>query len=326
MRADRLLSILMLLQAHGKMSAPQLSKELEVSVRSIYRDMDALSAAGVPVYVERGVNGGCLLLEGYRNNLTGLTREEVKALFMLGIPASLDELGVSQEVKSALRKLTASLPAVRCQDEKTVYQRVYVDWSDWSGSREPKPCLQSIYQAVHDNCELHLTYTEMIGPLVEQFERTVNPYGLVARSGEWYLVCASGNRTYVYRISRILKAETTGMHFEYPPDFNLITTWKAWWSEQQTCLPIYTTKIRISPYLARYVSGGNEERLYEAMSREKTVENDGSVIIDLSFETFREARTYILGLGNAIKVLGPESLRLSVIDHAKQVLNLYSQA
>ena len=325
MRADRLLSILMLLQGRGKMSAPQLAKELEVSVRSIYRDIDALSAAGVPVHVERGVNGGCTLLEGYRNNLTGLTREEVKALFILGIPASLDELGISREVRSALRKIMASLPAVQHQEEETIRQRIYVDWSDFPGNNDPKPCLLKIYQVILDYYELHLTYTEMIGPLVEQFERTVNPYGLVTKGGEWYLVCAGDGRTHVYRVSRILKAETTGNHFEYPPDFNITTVWKAWWSEQQACLPVYTTKVLISPYLTRYVSRGYEERLYEAMSRGKTVENDGSVITNLIFETFREARTYILGLGNAIEVLEPEPLRLSVIDHARQVLTLYSQ-
>ena len=110
MRADRLLSILLLLQARGRITAQQLAEEHEVSVRTIYRDIDALSTAGVPVYAERGPGGGCALVEGYRTSLTGLTKDEVRALFMLGIPASLDELGLSQELRTALRKLAAALP------------------------------------------------------------------------------------------------------------------------------------------------------------------------------------------------------------------------
>jgi predicted DNA-binding transcriptional regulator YafY len=110
MRADRLLSILMLLQAHGRMTARALSLELEVSERTIYRDIDALSGAGVPVYAERGPGGGVSLLDSYRTNLTGLTQDEVRALFMLSIPTPLVELGISQELKAAMRKLSAALP------------------------------------------------------------------------------------------------------------------------------------------------------------------------------------------------------------------------
>jgi len=288
--------------------------------------MDALSAAGVPVYVERGVNGGCSLLEGYRSNLTGLTREEVKALFMLGIPASLDELGVSQEVRAALRKLTASLPADRHQSEQTVLQRVYVDWSDWSASNDPKPCLQEIYQATRDDRELHLAYTEMIGPLEEQFERSVNPYGLVAKGSEWYLVCADDERTYVYRVSRVLKAETTGTRFERPIDFDLLAFWKSWYAEQGTRLPSYPILVRIAAGLARLVNRGYEVRLFEAIGRGKTVDSDGSVRTYLVFETFKDARSYVLSFGSALEVLEPAPLRQSVADFARQTLSLYSDA
>lgn len=138
MRADRLLSILMLLQSRGKITAPELARELEVSVRTIYRDIEALSTAGVPVYAERGPGGGCVLVDGYRTSLTGLTRDEVKALFMLSVPASLDELGVSQELRAALRKLAASLPTAQRQDEEIVRQRIYLDWTDWPRGESPR--------------------------------------------------------------------------------------------------------------------------------------------------------------------------------------------
>ncbi len=132
MRADRLLSILMILQARGRVTAQQLAEELEVSVRTVYRDMDALSASGVPVYAERGPGGGCSLLDSYRTTLTGLTRDEVRALFMLSIPAPLAELGVDQELKAALLKLSAALPDSRRLDEAQVRQRIHLDSAGWS--------------------------------------------------------------------------------------------------------------------------------------------------------------------------------------------------
>src|SRR5512136_703550 len=131
MRADRLLSLLMLLQARGRMTAQELAAELEVSERTIYRDINALSASGVPVYAESGPGGGCALLDSYRTNLTGLDQDEVRALFMLSIPAPLDQLGVSQELRTALLKLSAALPDTRRGDEERTRQRIHLDSTWW---------------------------------------------------------------------------------------------------------------------------------------------------------------------------------------------------
>jgi predicted DNA-binding transcriptional regulator YafY len=326
MRADRLLSILMLLQSQGKMSAPQLAKELEVSVRSIYRDIESLSAAGVPIYVERGVNGGCALLEGYRSNLTGLTRNEMKALFMLGIPDSLVKLGVSQDIKSALRKLAVSISDNQLQYEQTVQKHIYIDWTSQYSNSEPIPCLQKILQAISTNRELHISYTEMIGPLLTQFERTINPYGLVAKNNEWYLICTDIRRMHVYRMSRILTVENTGKFFGYPENFDLKAFWESWYSEEFDRLPSYLVVVGISPNLAKMVSRGYEERLFDAISRDKTIETDGSIKTTLVFENLVDARDYILRFGKALEVIEPEHLRLSVIDHAKQTLSLYESS
>lgn len=323
MRADRLLSIMMLLQSHGKMSAPQLAKELEVSVRSIYRDIEALSAAGVPVYTERGIQGGCVLSEGYRSNLTGLTNDEIKALFILGNPASLDELGMGQDFKSALRKLSASLPDAQMQFKQTTQQRIYIDWSTRNTNSNTKPCLQNIFQAISDNYEISISYFEMIGPLTVRFERTVKPYGLVAKDTEWHLICADNNRLYVYRVSRILSAKKTGKLFEYPRDFNLKSFWESWYTKSNNQLPAYPVKVRISPNLAKYVSAGYEEQLYDGIRRDKHIEADGSIITTLIFENIPEARSFILKFGSALEIIEPVPLRLSVIDHARQILKIY---
>ena len=143
MRADRLLSLLMLLQARGRMTAQELAAELEVSERTIYRDINALSASGVPVYAESGPGGGCALLDSYRTNLTGLTADEARALFMLNIPAALDQLGVTQELKAALLKLSAALPEARRRDEERIRQRIHLDSTWWFQAEEPLPHLQT---------------------------------------------------------------------------------------------------------------------------------------------------------------------------------------
>jgi predicted DNA-binding transcriptional regulator YafY len=325
MRADRLLSILMLLQSRGNITALQLASELEVSVRTIYRDIDALSTAGVPVYAERGPGGGCALVDGYRTSLTGLTRNEVKALFMLSVPASLDELGVIPELRAALRKLAASLPAAQRQDEIEVRQRIYLDWSDWPSVEESTPHLHTIYQATWENHRLHLKYSENIGRVIEQFERVVDPYGLVAKAGEWHLVCAIDGKIRVYYVSRILKASTTGEYFERPTDFDLIAFWKAWCSRQEETHPSYPVTARISPALIAILTLYSHERIHDAVTRAEPPDAEGWITVTLPFETFNDARRHILSFGRAVEVLDPEPLRLSVIDYAKQIVDFYSQ-
>ena len=174
MRADRLLSLLMLLQARGRMTAQELAQELEVSERTIYRDINALSASGVPVYAESGPGGGCALLDSYRTNLTGLTADEARALFMLSIPAPLDQLGVTQELKAALLKLSAALPEARRSDEERIRQRVYLDSLNWFQDADAVPHLPAIYRAVWDDRKLAITLRVRFAAFIEsQIEQVI---------------------------------------------------------------------------------------------------------------------------------------------------------
>jgi predicted DNA-binding transcriptional regulator YafY len=315
----------MLLQARGRVTAQHLAEELEVSVRTIYRDIDALSTAGVPVYAERGPGGGCALVEGYRTSLTGLTADEVKALFMLSVPASLDELGASQELRAALRKLAAALPDTQRQDEAQVRQRIHLDWSGWSQGEEATPHLQTIHQAVWEDRKLHLAHREFIGPQgFERYERLVNPYGLVAKAGRWYLVCAGEERLRVYRISRILDAHITDEHFERPSGFDLAAFWKSWCTGREENRPSCPVTVRVSPDLATFLPLHFGDRIREAIAQAGPSDDGGWVTLTLPFETFEEARGRILGFGRAVEVLEPEPLRLSVIDFARQILEFYS--
>jgi predicted DNA-binding transcriptional regulator YafY len=189
MRADRLLSLLMLLQTHGRMTAQSLAGELEVSERTIYRDIDALSAAGVPVYCERGPGGGCSLLDDYRTQLTGLNKDELRALFLLTIPAPLAELGVRADLRGALLKLSAALPLKYREAAHHIQQRIHLDWAWWFEGAAPVPHLRTLYTAVQRDQRVRITYD---APFGGHIEREAAPYGLVAKGGAWYVVLAQG--------------------------------------------------------------------------------------------------------------------------------------
>jgi predicted DNA-binding transcriptional regulator YafY len=325
MRADRLLSLLMLLQARGRMTAQKLGEELEVSVRTIYRDIDALSAAGVPVYAERGPGGGCELIEDYRTNLTGLTEDEVRALFMLSIPAALDELGVGGELKAALRKLAAALPAARRRDEEMVRQRIHLDWAGWFQPEEPAPHLRTMQRAVWEDRRLRLTYRLQVGPHVEQFERTVDPYGLVAKAGVWHLVCAGDGRTRVYRISRVLDARITDEQFERSGDFDLAAFWESWCAGQEEGRPSYPVIARVSPDLVPLLPLYFGDRIRDVVARAGPPDAAGWITLTLPFERLEAARERMLGFGRAVEVLEPQALRQSVVDFATQVVAFYAR-
>lgn len=325
MRADRLLSLLMLLQARGRLTAQQLARELEVSVRTIYRDIDALSAAGVPVYAERGPGGGCELIDDYRTNLTGLTEDEVRALFMLSVPAALDELGVSGELKAALRKLVAALPAARRRDEEMVRQRIHLDWAGWSQPDEPAPHLQAMQRAVWQDRRLYLTYRLQVGPHVVQFERTVDPYGLVAKASVWHLVCAGDGRMRVYRVSRVLDARVTDEHFERPTDFDLAAFWESWCAGQEEHRPHYPVTARVAPDLVPLLPLYFGEHIRDPIAQAAPPDADGWITLTLPFERLETARERILGFGRAVEVLEPQALRHSVIDFATQIAAFYAR-
>jgi predicted DNA-binding transcriptional regulator YafY len=325
MRADRLLSLLMLLQARGRMTAQELAGELEVSVRTIYRDVDALGAAGVPVYAERGPGGGCALIDEYRTNLTGLTEDEVRALFMLSVPAALDELGVSQELRAALRKLAAALPAARRQDEERVRQRIYLDWSGWAQPEEVAPHLQTIQQAVWEDRKLRLEYRAQIGPYTEQFERLVEPYGLVAKAGVWHLVGAGDGRVRVYRVSQVLEARISAERFTRPAGFDLAAFWQDWCARQEESRSTYPVTARISPGLAQYLPLFFGERARDWLAQAGPPDAAGWLTLTLQFESLFAARERILGLGGGIEVLEPQPLRQSVADFAAQIVARYAR-
>ncbi len=323
MRADRLLSLLMLIQSRGQMTAQALAAELEVSERTIYRDVTALSAAGVPVYASRGPGGGVRLIEEYRTTLTGLTPDETRALFMMSIPAPLRQLGMDEKFKGALRKLSASLPERQRLDESRTRQRILLDSSWWFQAEQQVPCLQTIQQALWQDRRLRIKVRWDF--FNTEFEQQAEPYGLVAKANIWYLVYGCGGTPKVTRVSQIAEAELLPDGFTRPPEFQLETFWQAWCREYES-QPPFCARVRVAPealsMLAEYVG----ERARVRLSKSISPDQDGWVTLDLPFDSFVAARTRLLGLGRAVEVLEPESLRKSLIDFAEQIVGFYKIA
>src|SRR5688572_5957499 len=201
MRADRLISIVLLLQANGRLTAENLARRLEVSQRTILRDMDALSSAGVSVIAERGTGGGWRLIDGYETKLTGLTPAEIRSLFLARPPALLAELGIKEAADAAWLKLRAALPVGVREQAEFVRQRLLIDSRNWRDAAESLTSLPVILESLWVARRLKFQYVKSDG---ESSDREVDRLGLVARANNWYLVAARGDERRTYRVSRIL--------------------------------------------------------------------------------------------------------------------------
>ena len=321
MRADRLLSLLMLLQSRGQMTAQELAKELEVSERTIYRDMEALSIAGVPIYGEPGPEGGYALLNSYRTNLTGLTEGEVRALFMLSIPEPLTELGVSQELRAALRKLAAALPETYRSDEAKVRQRFHLDSTWWQQGDEHVPHLPIIHQALWQDRQLHIVYRTAVGVKINQ---TVAPYGLVAKAGVWYLVCSQHDAVRVHRVSILLNVRLAKESFAIPVGFDLVKFWTEWCRAYEARLDAFQATLRIAPNFVTELPRYFGNQIHDRIAQAEPPDEAGWLRLELTFASFDEARERILGFGRGVEVLEPRALRRSVLDYGEQIVALYA--
>jgi predicted DNA-binding transcriptional regulator YafY len=322
MRADRLVSILLLLQSRGKMSARELSQELEVSQRTIYRDINALCIAGVPVYSETGPEGGYALVDRYRTTLTGLTAGEVQALSTLNIPAPLGDLGLRQELQSALLKLSAALPESYRQTEGKIRQRIHLDSTWWQQGEEQVPHLRTVQEGVWQDRKLLIVYRPFLDI---EMEHLVDPYGLVAKAGIWYLVYAKNEGIFVRRVSSLITVRLSDLSFERPADFELPSFWESWASETEGYLSDFSVHVRVSPGFISELPRFFGSKVQDRISQAEPPDEEGWIELDLPFESFLAARERLLGFGGGIEVLEPEALRLSMQDYAEQIISLYNQ-
>lgn len=318
MRADRLLSLMMLLQSKGMMTAADLAEELEVTERTIYRDVMALSTAGIPVYSIKGPGGGIGLVEEYRNNLIALKPEEVHALFLLEIPPVLEQLGVGETVRKALLKLSSTYSAKPWGEKKEQSVKVMLDPYDWHQNEELLPWLKTCQDALNQNRMLELIYKSDFNAMLEM---QVAPLGLVAKSQRWYLVVLRGDHYRTLQVSRIQSAKVSNQVFDTPSDFNLAAYWKDWCKKREIDQPVFQVRAKVTKMLATIL----EQKRPATLMTPPMAEEAQWVEIALEYESFEEARRMILGYGGAIEVVEPFALRRSVQDFAKQTVNLYNQ-
>jgi predicted DNA-binding transcriptional regulator YafY len=322
-RADRLLAITLLLQARGGMSAPELAGHLEVSTRTIYRDVDALSTAGIPVYVERGAQGGIRLLDGYHTDLTGLSPGEAEALFLMGIPGPLDELGLTPEMEGARRKLLAALPQARRPLAERLRHRVHVDTVGWDKAPVRTTHLVTIAQAVLTERRITMVYVR--GDDNREVRRTVDPLGVVLKAGIWYLVAISSKYDLVFRLSRVRSVTVLDQRARRPHDFDLPAYWQQWLKDFESRKGSVAVHIRVAAVVAdelpRHLGEAVRSQLLDA-----TASPAGHLELDLVFDSIEEARTSLLGLGSDIEVLSPAELRAEMARAARQVLQVYDEA
>ena len=319
MRADRLLSILLLLQVHRRMTAHELARRLEVSERTIYRDMEALSAAGIPVTAERGAGGGCILLEAYRTNLTGLNEAEIQTLFLTRPARLLADLGLNQASEAALIKLLAALPSMRRRDAEYVRQRIHVDVAGWHQAEEAVPCLPTLQEAVWQERKLYLTYQRNDGTIVE---RLVDPLGLVAKGSAWYLVAAVEDELRTYRVSRMHAARVTDQACVRPQGFDLAAYWAQSSAQFIANLPRYAVTVRMAAGVLQrvYRAGG-----YARVEQAGPPDEDGWIKLHFLFDTEEVACGYLLSFGTQVEVVEPQELRERIIDLAASVVAFYAQ-
>lgn len=320
MRADRLISLMMLLQARGRMTALDLASELEVSERTIHRDVEALSMAGVPVYAERGPGGGIALLEEYRTNLTGLTQDEAQALFMLSIPTPLLQLGVGAELKGALTKLAAALPESRRRDQQVARQRIHLDASWWGQSGRPGPHLGAVQQAVWQERRMRIITRTWFGAEVEL---AVEPLGLVAKANEWHLVALREGGLRVFRVADLVEAELLVETFTRPRDFDLATFWQAYCAEVEAKNGLFWATARVSEGLIRQLPWHFGEQAREILAQAGPPDEQGRRTVRLPFQRLEAAREKLLSFGSAAEVLEPAALRKSMADYAWQIARVY---
>ena len=323
MKSDRLLSLLLLLQGHGRLSARRLAERLEVTERTIHRDVEALSGAGVPVYAERGRNGGIALLPGYRTDVSGLSAGEARALFIFaGRGSAAAELGLETELRGALRKLLAALPAPQRPQAEEAQRRVVVDPRGWMRQSEELPFLDVIQEAVWAGRRLRIDYRR--DGADSAAERVLDTYGLVAKAGIWYLIAGDRGEARLYRVSRVEAAEMLEEAAVRPSGLDLDELWQDLRRRVEERGPGIEVVLKVRPERSAMLLRVAAGRLVAPADHKPPVEADGWVRHRLRFAAEGAAEGLLLGFGTDVEVLTPDSLRAAMGATASAVATLYS--
>jgi predicted DNA-binding transcriptional regulator YafY len=324
MRASRLVNVLLLLQTRSRMTAGELADELEVSVRTIYRDVEALAEAGVPIYAERGPHGGVRLVDGYRTRLTGLTAEEAEAVFLSGMPGPAAELGLGTVVAAARLKVMAALPPELRARAGRVAERFLLDAPGWFQSADEVPHLELLANAVWEVRQLHMTYQR--NDRVDPVERTIEPLGLVLKGGTWYLVAETGDSIRTYRVSRIRDVTLSGERFVRPEGFDLAAHWEqSRLAYEQSIEPVDVVVRLVAADLDRLANVAGARPMATASRSDDPIDPD-LIRVRLAFDWDDDAIESAVRLYDTVEVLEPDWVRQAVIDTARAILARYDES
>lgn len=312
MKSSRLVSILLLLQTRGRMTAAQLAEELEVSVRTVYRDVEALGAAGIPLYGDAGHAGGYRLLDGYRTRLTGLTTGEAEALFLAGAPGAAAQLGLGSVLAAAQLKVRAALPAELRRHADRISGRFHLDAPGWYAEADDVPHLPAVAGAVWSGRALDVLYRRWRAPT--DVERRLEPYGLVLKAGRWYVVAGPGPRT--YRVDQILRLTLTDEEFSRPDDFDLAVYWAAYQRDFHARLRTGRAVVRLAPGVT--LTGPEQTHAQP--------ERDGWTRVTVAIESVEHAHAEFLRLGSGVEVLEPPELRERIARTAAELAARYGNS
>jgi predicted DNA-binding transcriptional regulator YafY len=318
-RAARLLELLLLLQRRRAATAGELADALEVSVRTVYRDIAALAAAGVPVYTEAGRRGGVRLLDTFDGEWIGaLGSEDARALVLAGVPAVAASVGLDPD--SAQAKLVNALAGPAGRAVSDMRNRLLVETEPWWGYQPGEPCLPQIARAVWESRELRIEYE---GSRTKT-PRVIQPLGLVLKGNVWYVIADDGrNARRMYRVSRIRVADLLPHRFDRPGDFNLAAAWAKRKAEFTAALPTYPVDVRVSPSGRRFLDLLQEGAPPLPLPDDLPVEEEGWIRLSLTFERPQSAARLLLQLGGDIEVLAPAELRRIMTEAATALSTMY---
>jgi predicted DNA-binding transcriptional regulator YafY len=321
MRASRLLSIQMMLETRGAMSAAALAEALEISVRTLHRDIDHLTAAGVPIYAERGRTGGFRLLDGWNTRLTGLTPAEAQVVFLSGLAGPAADLGLDKPLQGAQLKLLTSLPESSRTEAQKMQSRFHLDPVDWYREADAVPYLAIVAEAVWSDRQLSMSYESWR----DEMERVVHPLGLVLKAGVWYLVAASEGKPRTYRISNIKHAVLSDHRVRRPARFDLARYWAESVARFESELYTDYADVLATPVGLkdlRYLNAAVARAVAEARPSRR---RDGRVALRIPIESVEHGAGQLLRLAPEVEVTGPARLRKAMVSRLRRVLELYER-
>jgi predicted DNA-binding transcriptional regulator YafY len=301
------------------MTAGELASELEVSERTIHRDVEALSASGVPIYAERGAHGGIRLVDGYRTRLTGMTGEEAEALFLAGIPGPAAELGLGTVVAAAQLKVLASLPPELRTRASRLVERFHLDAGDWFRASQPVPHLAALSDAVWNTTRITIEYDRGGGPV----RRVLEPLGLVLKAGIWYVVARVEDQIRTYRVSRVVAVEPGTAPFERPPGFDLAGYWAESAAAYERDAPRIDVVVRVRPDRLQRLRSAVGNAVVDGAEYLVEPDPQGWLRLRVRLDWPDEAPGVLLGAGRWVEVLAPPEIRARVAATARAVAERY---